>query len=286
MPTSVAARLLAVLGTFTERTRVQTLSEISRRAGLSLTTTHRLVGELTRGGALDRDAEGRYRIGLWLWELATLAPHTVGLRESALPFLEDVYEATRHHAQLAVLDGHDAVFLERIHGRGAVHTFTRVGGRLPLHATGVGLVLLAHAEPRLQEEVITGPLRRFTEKTIRSGSRLRQVLAGVRRDGFVISDRQIEMITVSVAAPVYGPRDTVVAALSTVVPYGELDPMTLVPVVRAAARGISRALGAPSASGTPPTAARTSAPDDQPARPERSASEIDTAPSAPTAAKA
>jgi DNA-binding IclR family transcriptional regulator len=217
-----------------------------------------MVGELAAAGALERDEDGRYRIGLWLWEVASLAPRSVELRESALPFVEDLYEATRHHAQLAVLDGQEAVFLERISGRGAVHVFTRVGGRLPLHATGVGLVLLAHADPRLQEAVIASKLQRFTELTIATGAQLRRALAAVRRDGYAISDRQIELISVSVAAPVHGPDDTVVAALSTVVPYGERDPMTLVPVVRTAARGISRVLGAPSATRPPRSARRVS----------------------------
>lgn len=260
MAVTVSERLLSILRTFSERTALQTLSEISRRAGLSLTTTHRLVGELTKGGALERDEDGRYRIGLWLWEVASLAPRGLGLRESAMPFLEDVYEATRQHAQLAVLDGLEAVFLERISGRGAVHVFTRVGGRLPLHATGVGLALLAHADREIQEAVIAAPLKQYTERTISSGSQLRRVLADVRRDGYAISDRQIEMISLSVAAPVYGPDDRVAAAISAVVPYGEQDPMTLVPLVRAAARGISRALGAPNASGLPTSVRRTSAP--------------------------
>lgn len=262
MTASVSSRLLAVLRTFTHRTPLQTLSEISRRADLPLTTTHRLVRELLDGGALEREPDGRYRIGLWLWELAALAPRGLGLREIAMPFLEDVFEATRQHAQLAVLDGGEAVFLERISGRGAVHVFTRVGGRLPLHATGVGLVLLAHADRELQETVIAGPLKGFTRHTVIEGEQLRRKLADIRRDGYVISDRAIEEISLSVGAPVFGADDTVVAALSTVVPAGSQDPLTLVPLVKAAARGISRALGAASATGLPKSVRRTSIPFD------------------------
>lgn len=260
MTASVSSRLLTVLRTFSHRTPSQTLSEISRRSGLPLTTTHRLVHELLQGGALERDDDGRYRIGLWLWELAALAPRGLGLRELAMPFLEDVFEATRQHAQLAVLDGADAVFLERISGRGAVHVFTRVGGRLPLHATGVGLVLLAHADRELQESVIAGPLKRFTRHTVADGEQLRRRLADIRRDGYVISSRAIEEISLSVAAPVYGADERVAAAVSTVVPYGHYDPLTLVPLIRAAARGMSRVLGAPSATGLPKSVRRTSLP--------------------------
>jgi DNA-binding IclR family transcriptional regulator len=243
---SVGARLLAILEAFSSDNPQLTLSEISRRTGLPLTTAHRLVAELAAGGALERDLDGRYQIGLRLWEIASLAPRGVRLRESALPFLEDLYEATHQHAQLAVLDGHDVVYLERISGRNAVHIVSRVGGRLPLHATGVGLVLLAHADRDLQEEVLTAPLKRYTNKTISTGAQLRRVLADVRRNGFAISDGAIELVALSIAAPVHGPDDTVVAALSVVVPSGVTDPNAIVPVVRAAARGISRVLGAPS----------------------------------------
>jgi DNA-binding IclR family transcriptional regulator len=245
-PISVTARVLSILEAFTEENRQHTLSELSRQTGLPLTTTHRLVGELVAWGALERDFDGHYRIGLRLWEVASLTPRSVGLRQSALPFLEDLYEATHQHAQLAVLDADEVLYLERISGREAVHVLSRVGGRLPTHATAVGLVLLAHASPEAQERALARPLKRYTAKTIDSAATLRRVLADVRRDGYAISDGQIELVALSVAAPVHGPDDSVVAALSVVVPARGTDPRALVPVVRAAARGISRVLGAPS----------------------------------------
>ncbi|WP_214366485.1 IclR family transcriptional regulator [Pseudonocardia sp. H11422] len=240
---SVTARVLDVLAAFTtERPRL-TLTEISRRCGLPLTTTHRLVGELAGWGALERADDGRYRIGLRLWEVGALAPRSLGLRETAMPFLEDLYEVTRENVQLAVLDGTEVVYVERLSGRAAVNVITRVGMRLPLHATGVGLVLLAHADAALQEKVLTAPLRRYTEKTICVPDVLRRTLADVRRTGVAISDGQIELVALSVAAPVRAAGGEVVAALSVVVPAAGTSPLAYIPVVRAAARGISRALG-------------------------------------------
>jgi len=244
MGESVTSRVLGVLGAFgADRTEL-TLTEISRRCGLPLTTTHRIVGELTGWGALERAEDGRYRIGLRLWEVGALAPRGLGLRESAMPFLEDLYEVTRQNVQLAVLDGRDAVYVERLSGRGAVTVITRVGGRLPLHATGVGLVLLAHADHPLQEQVLAGPLRRYTAKTLCRPEELRHALAEVRRTGVAVCDGQIELVALSVAAPVHGPRGDVVAALSVVVPAQGSDARAYVPAVRAAARGTSRTLAA------------------------------------------
>lgn len=239
---SGTGRVLDVLETVAQQPGGLTLSEISRRAGLALTTTHRLVAELTRRQMLEREPDGRYQVGLRLWEIASRAPRTVGLREAALPFLQDLYEATHQNVQLAVMDGREVVYVERISGRDSVHTLTRPGGRLPLHATGVGLVLLAHAPPEVRDEVLAGRLARYTRYTITDVRRLRKILADVQRQGHAISERQIETISTSVAAPVRDRAETVVAALSIVIPAAGPDPWRFVPAVMAAARGVNRSL--------------------------------------------
>jgi DNA-binding IclR family transcriptional regulator len=239
---SLVDRALGVLAAFSPDKAELTLSDIARRAGLPLTTTHRIVGELARWGALERTERGGYQVGLRLWEIGALAPRGHGLREIAMPFLEDLYVATRQNVQLAVVDGMDAVYLERLSTRSAVGIITRVGGRLPLHATGVGLVLLAYSDAEFQERVLAAPMRRFTEKTIDSPGELRRVIADVRRRRVAVSDGQITLDAMSVAAPVFDAEGRVAAALSVVVPH-DRPPREYIPAVHAAARGISRGLG-------------------------------------------
>jgi DNA-binding IclR family transcriptional regulator len=82
-----------------------------------MTTVLRLATELRTLGALDLDENGVYRLGGWLWELGTLATNRSPLREVALPYMQDLYEATHENVQVAVLDGFDALFLDRIRGR-------------------------------------------------------------------------------------------------------------------------------------------------------------------------
>lgn len=241
---SVTARALQLLDAFSAERSTLTLTELSSRSGLPLSTAHRLVQDLVTWGALERDGVGRYRIGLRLWEVASLAPRGLGLREHALPFLEDLSQVTHENVQLAVREGLEVVFVERIAGRRAVPVRTRVGGRFPMPPTGVGLVLLAYAPADVQEQVLAGPLEALTPRTIVSPQRLRQVLAEVRRTGHAVSDRQVTLDSVSVAAPVWGADGTVVAALSVVVRSDGVAPSTLVPAVRAAAHGISRVVGA------------------------------------------
>jgi DNA-binding IclR family transcriptional regulator len=258
-PATAASRTLAVLGAFGPEHCSLSLSEISRRAGLSLTTTHRLVGELREWGALERGSDGRYGIGLRLLELGALAPHGLQLREKALPFLDDLHHATRANVHLAVRDGHDAVYVEALRARGAVPVLSRLGGRWPLHATGTGQVLLAYADPAVQEEVVSSPLRRFTANTITDVAQLRKTLAEVRRTGVAIAENQLPPVgALALAVPVRGASDEVVAALGVTVQQGSVKSQSLIPVLAATARGISRALGAPSVSTVDPRSVRRS----------------------------
>src|SRR4051812_15352397 len=100
---TVTGRVTSVLAAFDAEHGALTLSELSRRTDLPLTTVHRLAGELTRHAMLERDERGRYRIGLRLWEIASTAARAVDLREAALPFLQDLCATTRENVQLAVL---------------------------------------------------------------------------------------------------------------------------------------------------------------------------------------
>ncbi|WP_405867356.1 MULTISPECIES: IclR family transcriptional regulator [unclassified Streptomyces] len=240
---SAPDRLLAVLAAFDHEHAALSLTDISRRAGLTLTTAHRLVGALTDWGALERDESGDYHVGLRLWEVAALAPRGLALRQIALPYLEDLYEATHENVQLAVRDDGEVVYIEWLSGRSAVGVHIRVGARWPLHATGVGLALLAHCGAAFQEQYCAGPLASFTPYTVTEPERLRRVLADVRRTGVAVSSRQVTDDALSVAAPVRGPGGAVVAAVSVVVPQVEAQVPVLVPAVRLAALGISRALG-------------------------------------------
>ncbi|MEU6020750.1 IclR family transcriptional regulator [Micromonospora sp. NPDC047134] len=240
---SVTSKVLALLDAFTPAAPALTLTELARRAGLPLPTAHRRAAELVAWGALERGEDGRYRIGLRLWEVGSLAPRGLGLRELALPIMEDLYEVTHENVQLAVRQGLELVFIERIAGRHAVPVLTRVGGRFALHATGVGLVLLAYAPNEVQEQVLAAPLERYTELTITDPRRLRRCLAEVRRAGYAVSDRQVTMDALSVAAPIRTPEQ-VVAAISLVVAHDRADPLALAPLVQAAGRTLSRALGA------------------------------------------
>lgn len=237
---TVTSRALAVLGAFDQTHPRLPLTAIARRSGLPLTTAHRLVGELEAWQALARREDGRYEIGRRIWDLGLLAPVHRELREVALPFMQDVCAATRENVHLAVRDGHRALYVERLSGSRAVPLLSRAGSRLPLHATGVGKVLLAHAPADVQDAVL-GALTPVTPQTVADPVRLRAQLAEVRRRGYARTSEEMSAGTSSLAVPVQDGVGRVVAALGLVVAGARRDLTRLVPALQVAARGIDRA---------------------------------------------
>lgn len=246
---SALMRIVRLLDAFEPDTPVLTVGQLARRAGLPPATAYRIVAELTSLGLLERDARG-VRVGVRLWEIASRAPRALGLREAAMPFMEDLHAAIRQHTQLGVLEGHEVLFIERLSARNAVINITKIGGRLPVHASSSGLVLLAYADRDLQEEVLASPMRRYTRSTLTEPAEVRRLLASVRQRGFVACDGFIHPDAMGIAVPVRGPAGNVVAALGVVVPAKGAEPMTHVPALVTAARGIFRAMGAGPSAGS------------------------------------
>ncbi|MET7298790.1 IclR family transcriptional regulator [Embleya sp. NPDC005575] len=245
-PQSTAAgKVLRVLSVFDREHQTHTLSEIAQRTGLPLSTTHRVVAELAGWGAIERGEDGSWHVGLRLWEIASGCPRTQILRDVALPFMQDLYEVTHENIQLAVREGTELVFVERIAGHRSVELLTTVGTRFPIGSTGMGRVLLAHATRDIQEAVLDSPLPVWTRHTVTDPDTLRAQLEHIRREQVFVSDRQLSETTVAVAAPVrVGRTGPVSAALGIVIAARDASRARGLrePILRAAF-GISEELG-------------------------------------------
>jgi DNA-binding IclR family transcriptional regulator len=239
----VTSRVLAILSAFDEHRPRLTLSELARAADLPVSTTHRLLGELQAWDAVERDPDGRYVVGRRLWKLGTLAPVARELREASLPAMQDLYEATHENVQIAVREGTNALYVERIHGTASVPILSRPGVPLPLHATGVGKVLLAYS-PREIVEACVEDLRPITRYTITERGRMLRELAAVRRNGYARTVEEMGYGTCSLAVPVLGANDEVVAALALVTSTVRRDLGKFVPALRVAAASITRRMAA------------------------------------------
>lgn len=236
---SVLERVVRILDAFGPDSPALQVSQIASRAQLPLSTTSRLVEELVRHGLLRRDGQRRVRVGVRLWELGQRASPTLGLREAALPFMEDLHAVIGHHIQLGVLQNEQVLFVERLSAPRSVINITRIAGRMSLHASSSGLVLLAHASHSLREHVLTEPMERFTEATITTEPVLRRELARIRKEGYAFCPGYIHPDAASIAAPLRDGADRVVAALSVVVPNDD-HARSHIPALLAAARGVQR----------------------------------------------
>jgi DNA-binding IclR family transcriptional regulator len=233
--------MLAILAAFDfERPRLS-LSELARRADLSLPTAYRLVSELTRWRGLERDEDGMYRVGLRVWEVGLLSSLHTRLRDVAMPFMQELYEATRENVHLAVRDGDEALYVEKLTGHRSVPIVSRTGGRLPLHTTGVGKVLLAWASPADVDDHLGRPLGRPTRYSIWEPGRLRRDLQRTRRRGFATTREEMTLGSCSVASPVLVDHEPV-AAVGVVVRSDLLDLDRLAPPVVSAAGDIGARL--------------------------------------------
>jgi DNA-binding IclR family transcriptional regulator len=226
---SATSRALSVLDAFDAGHHALTLSQIARRAGLPVATAHRLVGELCAARLLLRRADGSYEVGARMWRLGLLAPPTL-LREAALPHLQDLVLATGHTVHLAVLDGTSALVVERLAGSRTQPTRHSPGGRLPLHCTAVGKVLLAHAPPDLLAQVVDD-LARYTPWTTTDPARLRRQLQAIRTSGLGRSAQEHRPGVSSLAMAVHGAKGAI-AALGILAPLttprldGALGPLS------------------------------------------------------------
>jgi len=194
------------------------VSELSRRLGLSTSTVHRLLATLAAERLLEHDrATGRYRLGLALYELGTTVTEHVDLHQAALPVLTTLRHSTGEMVHVAVLDGLEVVYVERLESHHMLPIFRRVGHRLPAHWTSSGKVLLA-ALPRgdLAVRLRGVALEARTPRTITEPDLLLAELDRVAERGWAINDEEGHAGVVSVGAPLRGDDGTVIAAVSVV----------------------------------------------------------------------
>lgn len=239
---SVASRVLSVLAAFETTTGALSLTEIAESTGLPLATAHRLVKEMAGWGALERHpTSGRYRVGMRLWEVAQNAGRQ--LRDAARPYLQDLHSLTGETAHLAVREGDEALYIDRLYSSTRVPRASRVGGRLPLHATAVGKVLLASEEAWFQEAYVHGELARPTRYTHVQPDKLLGELAMIRQRGWATTVEEVRPGSCSIAVPV-GQGSQAAASIGLVMLSTRAGTMERhLPAMRGIADRIERAAG-------------------------------------------
>jgi IclR family acetate operon transcriptional repressor len=234
-------RALDLLDAFPSDREEVSIRELARMSGVPRSTTHRLVQELLDWGALEQGASG-VRLGVKLFELGARVPSAATLRDVALPYAHNLSEVTRLTVNLAVREGNDIVYVEKISTRSLRVPHSRLGGRLSLHATGLGKAILAFSDPATVDAVLNGELAAPTVHTKTDPDVLRAELAAVRRARVAYDLEESQLGLFCVAAPILSPQDEAVAAISVTGASAHSQARQFGPAVQMTALAIARAL--------------------------------------------
>lgn len=238
---SVTSRVLSILEAFEQDGPSLSLSQVAELTGLPTSTAHRLVGELEEWGALARDDTGRYHVGLRLWELSQSAGRR--LRDTARPYLQDLFSLTQETSHLAIREQNEVLYVDRVYSTKRVPRASRIGGRLPLHATAVGKVLLAHEEPWFRDAYLRGGLEPRTQRTQVDPAQLAAELDRIAAQGYATTQEEARAGACSIAVPVHGRSGVVEASIGLVLLATQSSTLTRhLPVLQGVATRIEAAI--------------------------------------------
>lgn len=244
-------RALALLEILSTEGDSIALSKLAKEANLKLTTAHRLINTLMYKGFVQQDPVTlKYRLGLKAFEIGIAAMSAMDLTAVARPFLKELAAQTTETTNLAILDGHEVVYVDQIESTNMVivKMFARIGNRGPAYCTGTGKVLLADlSEEELRRRFAAVDFIRFTPQTIISIDELSATLKKIRRDGYALDFSERDEGVTCVAAPIKNYENRVLAAISVSGPLHRMGDerirSEILPCVLDAARNISERLG-------------------------------------------
>ncbi len=210
-------RALSLIEHMAEAGRPVTISELSEKVGLKISTVHRLLNTLLNRGYVEQEQDtSKYQLGLKLLEVAGNIFTYTDIRTIIRPFLAELVERCNETANLAVLDGTEIVYIDQIesHNYIIVKMFAQVGNRGPVHCTASGKILLAFlAEKELDHVLSRVELKQFTGQTITEPEKLKQELEQVRKQGYALDWGEMEEHVRCIAAPIFNYENKAVASI-------------------------------------------------------------------------
>jgi IclR family transcriptional regulator, acetate operon repressor len=238
---SSLSRGLGLLDLFSVNDNELSISELARRSGVPKSTTHRLVSDLLAWGALEHGRKG-VRLGVRLFELGSIVPVQRRLRELAIPYAHNLNEVTGLTANLAIRDGQEIVYVEKVISRSLRVPHSRAGGRLPLHCTALGKAMLAFSDPAFVDSVLGGELASLSPKTITDPAVLRREFVKIRETKVAYDVEESQPGLFCVASPVFAQQNVIVGAISVTGATALTQAQRFAPVVRTTAMALSHAL--------------------------------------------
>jgi DNA-binding IclR family transcriptional regulator len=247
-PSAAVERALAMLEAVALATDGLSNAEISRKLNIPKSSASYILRTLEIQGYVARDAEtGKYRVGLKILSLSRGALGGLDVRGVALPIMRHLTYQTGLTCHLAVLDGPEAVYIEKVEPEGFIRMDTWVGRRMRVHATSVGKAIVAYI-PQEQLELILrkSGMEKRTPKTIATLPRLLKELEKVRTQGYAVDDEENNLGARCVGAPIFDERGSIAAALGLSGTTQQVSSNTMPRILEAlkdAARHISMGMG-------------------------------------------
>ncbi len=236
---SMISRVSEILRAYQHDERSMTISELGRRAGIPKASVSRIIAEMVEVGFLEREGND-IRLGIRLFELGQQASRPTDLRKFALPHMTELMKATGQTVHLAVLEGTEVVYVQILRSRSTPPLPSRLGGRLPAYATGVGKALLAHSSPELIAEVCSQELVPLGPKTITDPGKLMLELDAIKANHLAYEREESTINVGCAAAPILNSQGKPIAALSVSVHLHMTDVTKMGPAVSTVAMALSR----------------------------------------------
>lgn len=215
---------LRILNSFSMDAPELRVTNLAKELNLAKSTVHRLLTTMAGEGFVFKDpTSGHYSLGVSVLSLTNIVNSQLNILEDATPMLNVLTEKTGESSHIAILEGKEVIYLQKVESEYTARTITHIGRRNPVHCTGSGQVILAFEKEEVVHNLLSEPLKTFTNKTITNPDELRKRLQEIKQLGYVVNNQEFEKKIISIGAPIFNINDEVIASVNITGPIARLE---------------------------------------------------------------
>lgn len=202
------------------------ITQLSQRLSLHKTTVHRILQTLLTKGYVQKDMQSmRYKLGVKFVEISSLYLNSIELRTEAHPFLCELVAMLNVTVHLAVLEGCDVIYIDKVEQVSSIRLYSSIGKRVPAYCTALGKMMLSKfSDEEVKMMLLAVPLTPFTKNTITDVEKLVEEIRVARAKGYAVDNEELQEGIRCIAAPIYDYRSEMIAAISVSAPASVLPP--------------------------------------------------------------